>query len=92
MNLGGVELRRAPQADLATMRPTGRGKRFFSNRQAGAGAFGDRGTFHFRDLRQHCNDQCADAGCDPTKATDLKNDPLLHQQTHCGLDVQCVAA
>lgn len=92
MDLGGIALGRAPKAGLAAMRQAGRGKRCLRHRQAGASAFGDRGAFHLRDLRQHRDDQGADAWRDPAEATDLDDDPLLQQQTHRGLDIQCVAA
>lgn len=79
MNLGSIALGRAPQAGLAAMRQAGRGKRCLRHRQAGASAFGDRGAFHLRDLRQHRDDQDADAGRDPTEATDLDDDTLLQK-------------
>jgi len=89
---GGVRLERPPQAGLAPVRTTGGSERLFRDVQSGPGTGADGLALHFRDLRQHREDQEPRARRDRTEPAYHDLDALVHERADRRLDIQGITA
>ncbi len=89
---GGIRLERPPQTGLAPVRTTGGSERLFRDVQPGPGTGADGLALHFRDLRQHREDQEPRARRDRTEPAHHDLDALVHERADRHLDIQRITA